>query len=142
MVKKTKQSKAQIIANWIKDFPRDTDRFIAGKVGCDISYVWAVRKKMKAGYVYNVPGGAAPQAYFEAGEPVAAVHEEVNHPAHYTDGGIETIDFIEAKLSPEEFRGYCLGNIIKYLSRTGKKGDLMTDLRKAQWFLDRVVTKG
>lgn len=39
----------------------------------------------------------------------------VNHPEHYTDGGIETIDFIEAKKLP-----YHLGNAVKYISRAGK----------------------
>ena len=40
----------------------------------------------------------------------------VNHPDYYTDGGIETIDFIEAKELP-----YHLGNAVKYISRAGKK---------------------
>ena len=41
--------------------------------------------------------------------------DNVNHPAHYKVGGIETIDYIEAKLTPEEFRGYLKGNALKYL---------------------------
>ena len=39
------------------------------------------------------------------------MNDNIKHPAHYTDGGIETIDFIRAKLTPEEFAGYCKGNI-------------------------------
>jgi hypothetical protein len=58
----------------------------------------------------------------------------VNQPAHYTDGGIETIDFIEAKQL-----GYNLGNVIKYVSRAGKKGDRLQDLQKAQWYLTREI---
>lgn len=58
----------------------------------------------------------------------------VNQPAHYTDGGIETIDFIEAKQL-----GYNLGNVIKYISRAGKKGNRLQDLQKAQWYLTREI---
>jgi hypothetical protein len=42
----------------------------------------------------------------------------VNHPPHYTDGGIEVIDYIKAK-----HLDFCLGNAIKYISRAGKKSD-------------------
>ena len=45
----------------------------------------------------------------------------VNSPPHYTVGGIETIDYIQAKLTPEEFRGYLKGSCIKYSSRLGQK---------------------
>jgi len=69
------------------------------------------------------------------------MHDEVNSPSHYNSGGIETIDYIEAKLSPEEFRGFCLGNALKYLSRTGIKGDATIDLRKAQWYIARIKVK-
>jgi hypothetical protein len=65
--------------------------------------------------------------------------DPVNHPDHYTVGGIETIDFIEAKLSPEEFAGYCKGNIIKYLSRGRHKGTEAQDYQKAQWYCARLV---
>jgi hypothetical protein len=39
-------------------------------------------------------------------------------------------------MSPEQFTGFCRGNCLKYLSRAGKKGDLLTDLQKAQFYLD------
>ena len=64
----------------------------------------------------------------------APVHDPVNHPSHYCDGGIETIDFIEAKNLP-----YHLGNAVKYISRAGKKDDMLQDLRKAKWYLDRYI---
>jgi len=67
------------------------------------------------------------------------VTDLVNAPPHYTDGGIETIDYLEAKLSEEAFCGYCVGNVFKYLSRAGKKGDDLTDYAKAQWYLNRLV---
>jgi hypothetical protein len=65
--------------------------------------------------------------------------EAVNHPPHYTNGGIECIDYLKAKLSPEEFAGFCRGNALKYLSRAGVKGDAVEDFRKAEWYLRRLI---
>jgi hypothetical protein len=64
------------------------------------------------------------------------MNDAVNHPSHYTDGGIETIDFIEAKKLP-----YHLGNAIKYVSRAGKKDQNKTieDLQKAVWYIERYI---
>lgn len=61
-------------------------------------------------------------------------HDPVKHPAHYC-GKIETIDFIRDKLTPEAFRGYCIGNVLKYLSRYDKKEDPKQDLQKAEVYL-------
>lgn len=69
------------------------------------------------------------------GEPDMPVdHSEVAG-LHYEAGGIETIEFIKAKLTPEQYRGYLLGTIIKYLSRTNTKGETEADARKALVFL-------
>ena len=65
--------------------------------------------------------------------------DPVNHPAHYTVGGIETIDYMRAKLTPEEFVGYLRANVIKYISRAGRKNDTVEDLKKCQWYLDKLV---
>ncbi len=62
-------------------------------------------------------------------------NDPVNHPNHYTSGGIETIDFIEAKELD-----YNLGNVIKYITRADKKGKKLEDLKKAQWYLNRAIT--
>jgi hypothetical protein len=64
--------------------------------------------------------------------------DPVNHPAHYTHGGIETIDFIQAKLTPEEFRGYLKGNILKYGSRLGHKDNDMQDAGKLGWYTNKL----
>ncbi|MEN1989847.1 DUF3310 domain-containing protein [Paenibacillus hubeiensis] len=64
--------------------------------------------------------------------------DPVNNPQHYTFGGIETIDYIQAKLGPEGFQAFCLGNVLKYCSRHNHKGG-MEDLRKARWYLDRII---
>lgn len=62
----------------------------------------------------------------------------INHPPHYKQGDIECIDAIKAALTPEEFRGYCKGNVIKYCWRERHKGGL-TSLEKACWYLERLV---
>lgn len=68
---------------------------------------------------------------------VAQHHTDmVNHPPHYKAGGIETIDFIEAKEL-----GYHLGNVVKYVSRADHKGNKLEDLKKAQWYLARAIEK-
>lgn len=67
---------------------------------------------------------------------VAQAVDMVNHPPHYKAGGIETIDFIEAK-----GLGYNLGNVVKYVSRAEHKGALLQDLEKARWYLNREIAK-
>ena len=69
------------------------------------------------------------------GQTVA--HDPVNSPSHYTRGGIEAIDFIEAK-----GLGFCLGNVVKYVSRAGFKADAkIQDLEKARWYLNREIDR-
>lgn len=63
----------------------------------------------------------------------------VNQPPHYKTGGIETIDFIRAKLGPEGFAAYCRGNALKYLARCGSKGAAAEDARKAEWYVARLA---
>ena len=62
--------------------------------------------------------------------------DNVNHPSHYKVGGIETIDFIEAKQL-----NYNLGNVIKYITRADHKGNTYEDLCKARWYLNREISK-
>lgn len=62
----------------------------------------------------------------------------VNSPAHYTKGGIETIDFIEAKGLDGD---YHIANAIKYLSRAPHKENYLEDLKKARWYLTRRIEK-
>lgn len=60
--------------------------------------------------------------------------DNVHQPKHYTAGGIETIDYIASSLGREGFRDYCIGNVVKYVSRwRHKNGD--EDLRKASVYL-------
>lgn len=62
----------------------------------------------------------------------------VNHPPHYRQGGIECIDAIEAALTPEEFRGHCKANALKYIWREKHKGQ-DESLKKAIWYLNRAL---
>lgn len=66
------------------------------------------------------------------------MQDAVNHPSHYTSGSIECIDAIQAALTPEEFRGYLKGNIIKYTWRERHKGG-SESMEKARWYLNRML---
>ena len=78
----------------------------------------------------------------ERTEKMIKEYDVVNNPSHYTDSKIEVIDYIEDKKL-----GFCLGNVIKYVSRAGKKIDSdksvrekeIEDLKKAKWYLDRRI---
>jgi len=65
------------------------------------------------------------------------------NPEHYKKGGIETIEYLQAKLSNDEFYGYLKGNAMKYISREGLKSekllDKIEDCRKAQWYIEQMV---
>lgn len=86
------------------------------------------------------PAQAAPQGQW-GNVTVAVSHDPVNHPAHYTDGGMEVIDILKAKLSPEEYKGYLRGNVIKYAARMGKKAGAQAtiDAGKMAWYAKRLA---
>jgi hypothetical protein len=67
----------------------------------------------------------------------ALAFKDAINPDHYKAGGIEAIDYIQAKLSPKEFAGYCRGNALKYISRAGRKDSVEQEVRKAIWYLER-----
>lgn len=73
--------------------------------------------------------------YMEEDEP-----DKIN-PDHYKLGGIETYDFIAAKLSKEELKGYLKGNILKYITRESEKNGL-EDIKKMQWYVNKLVELG
>ena len=116
-------------------------------------------KKVKKKAVYKSPRSRLLQDIFQAKRDVEAVKTEplridssgyphfgigtvvsgidpINHPPHYKAGGIETLDFIEAK-----DLNYRLGNVVKYISRAGKKinSDPVVDLEKALFYLKREI---
>ena len=67
--------------------------------------------------------------------------EEVNSPDHYTAGGLEVIEILRLKLSPEEFAGFCKGNALKYILRAGLKGPSEIDYQKAGYYLAELSKK-
>lgn len=71
-------------------------------------------------------------------DPTAVKKDMVNSPSHYTQGNIECIDAMQAMLSEEEFIGYLRGNSFKYRWRMREKRQAVQDLRKAQWYEERL----
>lgn len=63
----------------------------------------------------------------------------VNSPVHYNYGKVECIEAIEESMTPEAFKGYLKGNTMKYLWRYERKGKPLEDLKKARWYLDRLI---
>lgn len=86
---------------------------------------------------YDWVKDAAQDAQERAGREVSTQVDPIK-PSHYNVGGIETIDFIRAKLTKEEYKGYCKGNVIKYLSRADYKGGL-EDFKKAEVYMQWLV---
>jgi len=121
---------------------------IAEKLGTSVSYVYVVRKGMIKDvltadeiHLKNALAQARnerPPIRMQVSPTTNVVKpyetDMVNHPPHYTAGGIETIDFIEAKKL-----GYNLGNVVKYITRSDLKGDRLENLKKAQWYLNREI---
>lgn len=124
--------------------PKATAAEIAKAVGCKIERVYNVLHRMReASRKAKVKHYQKKKAQLRAvpspaGFNGTSASDLVNSPAHYTTGGIETIKFIEAKLTPEEFRGYLKGNVLKYGSRLGHKGDVNTDAGKLAWYSSRL----
>lgn len=78
--------------------------------------------------------------------PVDADHRQHLHmddnpvtPDYYKAGGVETIDYLHAFLTEDEFNGFCKGNIIKYVSRANRKNGL-EDIRKARDYISYLIT--
>jgi hypothetical protein len=65
---------------------------------------------------------------------VGRLDQEVSCPPHYTQGSIEVIDFIE-----DQQLNFCRGNIVKYVVRAPHKGEELKDLKKAKFYLDRLI---
>ena len=87
---------------------------------------------MVAGLGSTIWPGAEPQGD-------ESMKDEVNHPAHYTQGEVECIDAIEAAtIHKAGIEAVCVGNVIKYLWRYEAKGGRQ-DVQKAKWYLDRLV---
>lgn len=67
------------------------------------------------------------------------MNSAVDHPSHYNKGGIECIDAMEAAFGDECVMDFCLCNSFKYLYRCMHKNRALEDLKKAQWYLTRLI---
>jgi hypothetical protein len=153
------------VLRYVKKHPLAKAKEVASAVGVSVNTVYQAvylaKKKLSNGQVVSslVPHAEASLALFgdkeiqransvprERGRPSkvktffatsnkSIKADNVNHPPHYKAGGIETIDFIEAKSL-----NYNLGNVVKYITRADHKGSKLEDLKKAQWYLNREVS--
>lgn len=154
-MKQTKRAKKVIaITKLLKEAPFIKAKDVALKYKCSINYAYTLvaqaKRKLEYDSKFTDPLSAASQYSqdIEWHDPIpdsnSPPREEVNtpdmvnQPPHYVVGGIETIDFIQAKLTPDEFRGYLKGNILKYTSRAGHKGDVDTDIGKLVWYANKL----
>lgn len=148
-----KLSRAEKIRRYLTANPDIALKDVAARFDTTYQVVYMVRKNMKLvemtpmpedrdGFVYRwINTDALSEEAKDALASKLITMEEpasdpVNHPAHYKTGGIETIDFIEAK----EFN-YNMGNAVKYISRAEHKGNKQQDLEKAIWYLNRELIK-
>lgn len=133
-------SKVVQVANMMANESNITAADVAKKFKVSKPYAYNLMSLARKQYINRRDEALAqPKIRMESAAPTptpAPTTDMVNHPPHYTSGGIETIDFIEAKgLS------YHLGNVVKYITRADLKGDRLENLRKARWYLDREIQK-
>ena len=159
-----KRTDARRIRAYYKKHPAAKPKDVAAALGVNIANVYYVRKTMRDKDVVDLSAAGSPLAkYLVQPNPRlipsssvdttpryktrlqgSSMREQyefgnsnvdlVNSPPHYTTGGIETIDFIEAKKL-----NYNLGNVVKYITRADHKGNRVEDLRKAKWYLEREI---
>jgi hypothetical protein len=137
MMQVNKLTKAAKIMKYIASNPRAKARDVAKALKVSVDSVYQATYLAKKGS--KRPSTTAPNAQMSlalfSDSSKKEVKDNVNHPAHYKTGGIETIDFIEAKSL-----SYNLGNVIKYITRADYKGNKIEDLKKAQWYLNRELS--
>lgn len=96
---------------------------------------------------FHVTSDGHIEAYDEAMEIVSikpsgvsyTENKMVDSPPHYNQGGIETIDYMRAYSTKEEFMGHCRLTTIKYLSRLMEKENPLQDAKKARWYLNKLI---
>jgi hypothetical protein len=122
-------SNAAKIRDYLTKHPKAKAQAVAAALGVPIKTVYSVRylQRKSRSKQASKPTPSVPM-------PTEKLVDLVNHPPHYTSGGIETIDFIEAKKL-----NYNLGNVVKYITRADLKGFKKQDLEKAMWYLRREI---
>jgi hypothetical protein len=142
-----KNSTAHKVRTYIKNNAYTTPRKIAEILGCSVDTVYYAqstmhKKKVKRAepkqlellHMETSSESIRPKIRLQGNIERQPEVDMVNSPPHYTAGGIETIDFIEAKNL-----NYNLGNAVKYITRAGLKGDRAEDLQKAKWYIEREI---
>ena len=142
----TQRAKVQAALAYMKKHPEVTATSIAARFDIKIQTLYSAKYKAKMKVHDKLQKARAAkkerreewkQSHVStSATPVTSVTKTdvVNHPAHYKTGGIETIDFIEAKQL-----SYNLGNVVKYVTRADHKGNKLQDLEKAAWYLNREI---
>jgi len=126
-------SKLTEVANMMANNPETTAADVVKKFKVTKSYAYVLMSQARKQHINRRDEALAqPKQRLES----APTPDMVNHPAHYKTGGIETIDFIEAKKL-----NYHLGNVVKYITRADHKGDRLENLKKAQWYLEREIAQ-
>ena len=132
-----KETKASKIMKYIASHPTAKARDVAKALKVSVNSVYQttyLAKKETKSNLSSVPRKRGRPFKLKTRIGTYTKVDAVNHPPHYKAGGIETIDFIEAKSL-----NYNLGNVIKYITRADHKGNKLEDLRKAQWYLNREI---
>lgn len=137
-------NKAKAIREYLKADPKATNAEVAKALNTTPQYVATTKYKTpklkKRKYARKAKSDWQLVAVTTSDKPLPVQMIEppadpVNHPTHYKVGGIETIDFIEAKQL-----NYNLGNAVKYITRADHKGNRKQDLEKAIWYLNRELS--
>ena len=140
-----KLSKTAHVRNILAKNPTLPIKEVATRAKCDISMVYQIRKELasnKAIPQFDPLGIAPADLTYQVTKGhkdklQAPVVDMVNNPPHYTVGGIKTIDYIKAKLTVEEYKGFLKGTILAYASRVGHK-DGTDDAGKIGWYAKKL----
>jgi hypothetical protein len=130
MAKRTNNAKR--IRTYMLKHPNHTPAQIADALGVTRGYVYQVQHHTRKKSAWTPPETLPVPPVPDVITMIEPKADPVNHPPHYKAGGIETIDFIEAKKL-----NYNLGNVVKYITRADLKGNRKQDLQKAAWYLQR-----
>lgn len=148
---RTMSAKNKKIVSYLQSNPDAKPSRIAKLFKVNVVTVYALKSKTRTAATKDnwktVAVGTSNKSWAEKNRPSTLVpnglmsmqvyaDDKINSPTHYKVGGIETIDFIEAKNL-----GYNLGNVVKYISRADHKDNKLDNLKKAQWYLNRAVSK-
>lgn len=142
-----KDSVAHKVRTFMKKNPNMSPKLVAESLGTNIDIVYYARKTIRKKAVKKTKPVQLTLPMFNVIKK--QLHQKirlqgtvdrnpevdmVNSPPHYTAGGVETIDFIEAKKL-----NYNLGNAVKYITRADLKGNRVEDLKKAKWYIEREI---